>query len=141
MPGPLRLRLARSSYYLRVQHKALVGLGNLRQFQVFYPAQRQCFDNALMSCLESGQLFHCLCFLPCTEPGAFSPFPSRYMPQVRRRAASDKGAYVEHSTKEMVSSIALLKLAYEGALTLRRSPGSLVLQNCCADNLAVDGVP
>ncbi|KAL8440495.1 hypothetical protein Efla_007313 [Eimeria flavescens] len=40
----------------------------------------------------------------------------------------------------MVSSIELLKLAYEGALTLKRSPGSLVLQNCCADNLAVDGV-
>ncbi|KAL8439192.1 hypothetical protein Efla_007147 [Eimeria flavescens] len=40
----------------------------------------------------------------------------------------------------MVSSIELLKLAYEGALTLKRSLGSLLLQDCCADNLAVDGV-
>ncbi|KAL8439208.1 hypothetical protein Efla_006874 [Eimeria flavescens] len=54
-----------------------------------------------------------------------------YLPQVRRRAASDKDACVEYSAKAMVSSIALLKLAYEGALTLTRSLGSPVLQRIC----------
>ncbi|KAL8439281.1 hypothetical protein Efla_007317 [Eimeria flavescens] len=57
-------------------------------------------------------LFHCPCYVPCTEPGAFSPFPSKCLPQT-------------------ASSIALLKLAYEGAMTLTRSLGSLVLHCIC----------